>query len=373
MVWSSNRDHMVQENATLILTSTKELLLMDTDGSLVWSTNTSTQDFEGIVIKESGNLVLLNTFNGTARSVIDYVTIFTDELTLCKYPTPCGSYGVCTGAQCSCPKEGNVFYQVDATKPNLGCLTHRPVVCSDTSINNNSASGGHLLELEHYGANFSRDLFYLESNGFSLQMNNQSDEFYNSTAYIKVHLMPEKNKHLVLVTTLSAIGGVLLLFLLLCSCIRKYLKVKQEKEKHEDDRIDLPARLPLHYSFQELQIATNNFSVKLGRGGFGSVYEEKTHRMLVYEHLPNGSLDIWIFPNKMHHYIARGLAYLHEDCREKIIYFDNKPQNILLDQNFNAKVSDFGLAKLVKREESEVITLLRGTPGYTFHEEGGCI
>lgn len=97
----------------------------------------------------------------------------------------------------------------------------------------------------------------------------------------------------------------------------------------------------------------------------------------VYEHLPNGSLDKWIFSKKKHQNfldwktrykvvlnIARGLAYLHEDCREQIIHFDIKPQNILLDQNFNAKVSDFGLAKLVNREQSEVITLLRGTPGY---------
>ncbi|GLJ59208.1 hypothetical protein SUGI_1497380 [Cryptomeria japonica] len=172
---------MVQENATLILTSTRELLLMDSDGSVVWSKNTSTQDFEGMVVNESGNLVLYNTSNGiiwqssdhptdtilllqkfkvgqkliantcptntsqgTARYVIDYVTSFTGELTLCEYPTPCGSYGVCTGGQCSCPKEGNVFYQVDATKPNLGCLTDRPVVRSDTFINNYNASGGHL-------------------------------------------------------------------------------------------------------------------------------------------------------------------------------------------------------------------------------------
>ncbi|KAH9290302.1 hypothetical protein KI387_034419, partial [Taxus chinensis] len=51
-------------------------------------------------------------------------------------------------------------------------------------------------------------------------------------------------------------------------------------------------------------------------------------------------------------------------CQERIIRFDIKPQNILLEQNFNAKVSDFGLAKLINREQSEVITMMRGTPGY---------
>ncbi|GLJ35951.1 hypothetical protein SUGI_0721350 [Cryptomeria japonica] len=80
---------------------------------------------------------------------------------------------------------------------------------------------------------------------------------------------------------------------------------------------------------------------------------EKSHRMLVYEYLPNGSLYKWIFPNES-----------REHCRERIIHFNIKPQNILLDENFNAKVSDFRLAKLINRDQSEVITMLRGTLGY---------
>ena len=52
---------------------------------------------------------------------------------------------------------------------------------------------------------------------------------------------------------------------------------------------------------------------------------------------------------------AKGLAYLHHDCEERIVHLDIKPQNILLDDNFNAKVSDFGLAKLMNRSESQVL------------------
>ncbi|KAL5993602.1 hypothetical protein ACLOJK_041851 [Asimina triloba] len=63
-------------------------------------------------------------------------------------------------------------------------------------------------------------------------------------------------------------------------------------------------------------------------------------------------------------YIARGLAYLHEECRQRIVHFDIKPQNILLDDDFNAKVSDFGLSKLMARDQSQVHTTLKGTPGY---------
>nr|GMC72706.1 G-type lectin S-receptor-like serine/threonine-protein kinase SD2-5 [Ipomoea batatas] len=90
----------------------------------------------------------------------------------------------------------------------------------------------------------------------------------------------------------------------------------------------------------------------------------------------NGSLDRWIFNGNQEHGltwhakkrimsdIAKGLAYLHEDCNHKIIHLDIKPQNILLDQNFNAKVADFGLSKMVAKDQSKVVTKMKGTPGY---------
>ncbi|EFJ35790.1 hypothetical protein SELMODRAFT_79019, partial [Selaginella moellendorffii] len=103
---------------------------------------------------------------------------------------------------------------------------------------------------------------------------------------------------------------------------------------------------------------------------------ELSHRLLVYEFMPNGSLDKWIFRNQEapldwdRRYsialgTARGLAYLHEESREPIIHLDIKPQNILLDENFEAKVGDFGMAKLLmSRDVTQVITGVRGTPGY---------
>jgi len=103
---------------------------------------------------------------------------------------------------------------------------------------------------------------------------------------------------------------------------------------------------------------------------------DKFHRLLVYEHMSNGSLDKWIFRKnqsgslswatryKIILDIAKGLAYLHEECRQKIAHLDIKPGNILLDDKFNAKISDFGLAKLIDRDQSHVMTKIRGTRGY---------
>ncbi|EFJ27205.1 hypothetical protein SELMODRAFT_37866, partial [Selaginella moellendorffii] len=102
---------------------------------------------------------------------------------------------------------------------------------------------------------------------------------------------------------------------------------------------------------------------------------EGSHRLLVYEYMANSSLEKVLsqVPQTLCEWktrlaialgISRGITYLHEQCQECIIHCDIKPQNILLDDNFRPKVSDFGLAKLMKRESSANVTTARGTRGY---------
>ncbi|CAA7042783.1 unnamed protein product [Microthlaspi erraticum] len=108
---------------------------------------------------------------------------------------------------------------------------------------------------------------------------------------------------------------------------------------------------------------------------FGFCYEG-SKRAIIYEFMPNGSLDKFISEDlsttmdwKVLYDIAvgvaRGLEYLHNSCASKIVHFDIKPQNILLDEDFCPKISDFGLAKLCKKNNS-IISMLytRGTAGY---------
>ncbi|KAL6321027.1 hypothetical protein AAG906_012005 [Vitis piasezkii] len=91
-------------------------------------------------------------------------------------------------------------------------------------------------------------------------------------------------------------------------------------------------------------------------------------RALIYEFLPNESLEKFIFSAAMKNQslgIAKGIEYLHQGCDQRILHFDIKPHNILLDQNLNPKISDFGLAKLCSKEKSVVsMSAARGTMGY---------
>ncbi|XP_015959899.1 rust resistance kinase Lr10-like [Arachis duranensis] len=103
---------------------------------------------------------------------------------------------------------------------------------------------------------------------------------------------------------------------------------------------------------------------------------------LVYEYMANGSLDKYLlkenntlgFEKLLEIAVgtARGIAYLHEDCQQRIIHYDVKPANILLDRNFNPKVSDFGLAKLHNRDNTHISMTGGGggrrTPGYAAPE-----
>ncbi|KAI3734757.1 hypothetical protein L6452_14235 [Arctium lappa] len=198
--------------------------------------------------------------------------------------------------------------------------------------------------------------------------------------------------------------------------------IKDHHSNSKDGNIEVPL-----FSLSTISKATNNFSInnKLGEGGFGPVYKgvleegqeiavkrlskssrqgldefeneliciaKLQHRnlvkllgyciqgdetMLIYEYMPNKSLDLFIFDDlrksllnwpqrfRIIQGIARGLLYLHQDSRLRVVHRDLKAGNILLDNDMNPKISDFGLARMFKGHESEANTKrVVGTLGY---------
>ncbi|KAL8119694.1 hypothetical protein AgCh_016978 [Apium graveolens] len=228
------------------------------------------------------------------------------------------------------------------------------------------------------------------------------------------------------------VGGIFVLLLLLvafCYAIRLYKQKKHFQQKIETFLEDYKALKPTRYSYADIKKISNHFKVKLGEGGFGTVFKgqlsndvivavkvlngkvdakgnggdfvnevgtmglihhvnvvrlvgycaDGCRRALVYEFQPNNSLDKYVYSTQNHNDgflgwkkmeeialgVAKGIEYLHQGCAQRILHFDIKPHNILLDQNFNPKISDFGLAKLCTKGQSLVsVTMARGTIGY---------
>ncbi|KAL5781201.1 hypothetical protein ACOSP7_006230 [Xanthoceras sorbifolium] len=217
----------------------------------------------------------------------------------------------------------------------------------------------------------------------------------NSTICVKI-----KDPLPISVIVGTSVGGSIF-FTLVILIVYKSIKSNKEKEvqlKVEKFLEDYKTLNPTRYTYSDLKKITGKFKHKLGQGGYGTVYKGKlsrngddfinevavigrihhfnivhllgfcsegTGRAIIYEFMFNGSLENWKKLQKIAFGVARGVEYLHQGCKQRILHFDIKSHNILLDHNFQPKISDFGLAKLCSNDISIVsITAARGTVGY---------
>ncbi|XP_027941056.1 rust resistance kinase Lr10-like [Vigna unguiculata] len=215
-------------------------------------------------------------------------------------------------------------------------------------------------------------------------------------------------------------GMILFIALLIYKWKRRHSSIYENIENYLEEN----SLMPIRYSYKEIKKMATGFNEKLGEGGYGSVFKGKlrsgpcvaikvlrkskgngqdfinevatigrihhhnvvhligycaegSKRALVYEFMHNGSLDKFIFSKEGNTHltydtihdiaigVAHGISYLHHGCDMQILHFDIKPHNILLDEKFTPKISDFGLAKLYSTDKSVVtMTAARGTIGY---------
>lgn len=257
--------------------------------------------------------------------------------------------------------------------------------------------------------------------------NLSSDALSDDVLFVRVQrrqIVKNISKSMVLVASIVGSIAVLGLSVLMVFILRSRRQRNMGKQDSAGEAFPVLLNLRV-FTYKELQTATHGFSEKLGHGGFGVVFRgqlpdstlvavkrlerhggaekefraevrtigniqhlnlmrlrgfcsDGSHRLLVYDYMPNGPLSAylrrdgpslsWEVRFRIAKGTARGIAYLHEECRDCIIHCDIKPENILIDGDFMAKVSDFGLAKLIGRDFSRVLATMRGTWGYVAPE-----
>ncbi|KAL8152793.1 hypothetical protein V2J09_010553 [Rumex salicifolius] len=221
----------------------------------------------------------------------------------------------------------------------------------------------------------------------------------------------------------AATAGAFCFALFTGALIFVYSKKTKSWKKSESLASDL-IKMPKEFSYKELKSATKSFdsSKIIGHGAFGTVYKgilpetgeivavkrcshstqgktefiselsiigtlrhrnlvrlqgychEKGEILLVYDLMPNGSLDKVLFESRtvlpwshrknILHGVASALAYLHQECENQVIHRDVKSSNIMLDERFNSRLGDFGLARQIEHDKSPDATIAAGTMGY---------
>ncbi|RYR26273.1 hypothetical protein Ahy_B02g060487 [Arachis hypogaea] len=266
------------------------------------------------------------------------------------------------------------------------------------------------LENNNLSGSIPNELFQKQRDGILSLRVGQNPNLCASTSCNQQTNDTKKKKHNAVIIVLASIAGILLL-LVIAAVITFYQSKYYDVDKSiilgkprnsiKGSELELKQR---QYSFNEVVKITNSFDRILGRGGFGTVYgsgsspvkllmrvhhrsltsligycNEETNIGLIYEYMANnGNLNEYLsggnnkekslnWEDRLRITLeaAQGLEYLHNGCKPPIIHRDVKCTNILLDENFHAKLADFGLSKCFAVDgDTHVSTIVAGTPGY---------
>ncbi|KAG0563872.1 hypothetical protein M758_8G062600 [Ceratodon purpureus] len=446
-------------NTSVVLTSMGEFRASMAPNiyTVIGKSNISTGDYlRRITLDIDGQLRMYSWQIGTSK---DWSIEWSAVSSTCDIIGWCGPFAVCVLGDCQCP---HGFNWIDASNTKKGCVRVKPpYFCNDTHIvddlvpfpgdypwgtDNNYFPN---VTLEACQQECLKDCLcqcattsYPDVNGNLrcwLKGNILINGVYKNDRTSYVRMAPTfigKSKRKLSYSTarliIFIIGPIMVIFGLI-SCVLgwffifkwiKYYQLYMLKKKWR-----IAHGTTVRFTYNEIQIITQNFSEIIGKGGYGTVYKgvietddtkvlvavkqlgkldqgvktfitevdvigsihhihlihllgycaDAHHKVLVYEYMEKCSLDKLLFRDDKSMPIlewrprfniaiqtARGLAYLHDDIRDqRIIHCDVKPENILIDSTYSAKVADFGLSRILNREQSLTMTThIRGTCGY---------
>ncbi|XP_022728777.1 LOW QUALITY PROTEIN: G-type lectin S-receptor-like serine/threonine-protein kinase At5g35370 [Durio zibethinus] len=334
-----------------------------------------------------------------------------DDAEDCRIPSICGKIGFCSSAICSCPP---AFPNgIDGCVPINPSFT-LPKACNESNGSETNHRDSYLKigdNIDYFSTDFVEPLSRRVNLSYCQLLSSQNcsclGSRFGATIYIKgfpincpcCRIWWRRRKWHSR-TAVVRLGS-------------------KNSSSAEIDTISIPG-LPVRIEYEELATATDNFKTQIGSDGFGTVCKgilpngpvvavkkirnlgvegkdiwteiaiigdihnvnrvkfkgfcvQGKQRFLVYEYMNRGSLDRAIFNDEsvlewkrfeIALGTARGLAYLHGGCQPKIIHCDIKPENTLLHDNLQVKISDFGISSLLTPEQSTLLTTLRGTRGY---------
>ncbi|GKV31086.1 hypothetical protein SLEP1_g39825 [Rubroshorea leprosula] len=247
---------------------------------------------------------------GWVESEWKEVDLFENQVGSCDYPLACGKYGICLAGRCSCPEQDENetvhFKPIDPFQPELGCSPSVPLItCKSRLLEIKNVSSSTLLQSNNYHKtdiesckqtclnDCSCKYAAFQNNGFNtstgwcsfgseaLSFKREVDTYYNPSVFLKVSSstehIPQKdlpsprkrrqNVGLILGSTLGATFSVLLI------CTLLLLQIKKDPKDVEEDYLGHISGTSTRFSYEELKDITNNFSNKLGEGGFGCVFQ----------------------------------------------------------------------------------------------------
>nr|BAD67854.1 S-domain receptor-like protein kinase-like [Oryza sativa Japonica Group] len=419
VAWTANRDAPVNgKGSKLTFRKDGSLALVDYNGTVVWSTNTTATGASRAELDDSGNLVVMDPAGHRLWKSFDSPT----DTLLPLQPMTRDTKLVSASAR-GLPYSGLYTFFFDSNNI-LSIIYNGPKTSSiywPNPYERSWENGRTTYNSSQYGI-LNQEGMFLASDKL---LHIGREKVTEKDAYPSSQMFEGSNSKFKFGYFLSSALTLLVVEVILVTvgCWATYKWGRRPEIR--DEGCTIISSQFRRFSYKELEKATGFFQEELGSGGSGAVYKgilddnrkvavkklndvihgeqefrselsiigrvyhmnlvriwgfcaEKTHKLLVSEFVENGSLDrvlsnhqsvFPVLPWSQRYNIAlgvaKGLAYLHHECLEWIVHCDVKPENILLDKDFEPKIADFGLVKLLNRGPStNILSRVHGTRGY---------